>query len=426
VPKLTQTSVKAFTARAKPYDVRDSDLKGFLLRVGARASVFYFQYRNPQGKQQSYRIGELGTITVTQARDVAQRLAGRVALGEDVHASKSVERQAEAARKRQTLGGFITEMYAPDHLAHRPRGRQTLADLKHHFGAWYDKSMADLSVWLVDRWKSTELKAGRKPATINRNLTTLKAALSKAVAWGVIEAHPLTGSKRLKEDNRPKVRYLSDDERVRLFAALRVRDARIKTERASGNAWRKTRHYEPLPDLFGVPFADHLEPMITLALNTGVRRGELFALRWRAVDLDRRVLTVEGASAKSGHTRHIPLNAEAMRVLAAWRSQAVRGEFVFTANVDTNGNSNPFDNVNKGWRALLRAAGISDFRWHDMRHDFASQLVMRGAPLNTVRDLLGHADLAMTLRYAHLAPEAKASAVGLLDSPTSHVEVKRA
>lgn len=104
---------------------------------------------------------------------------------------------------------------------------------------------------------------------------------------------------------------------------------------------------------------------------------------------------------KTGRARHVPLNAEAVAVLAAYKKKGVEGtDRIF-----------PVLDVKKGWAALLVTAKIPKFRWHDLRHTFASKLVMAGVDLNTVRELLGHSDLKMTLRYAHLGPEHKAAAV---------------
>jgi integrase len=172
------------------------------------------------------------------------------------------------------------------------------------------------------------------------------------------------------------------------------------------------RGYEPLLDLDQCAFADHLKPLVILSLNTGMRRGELFALTWDSVDLAAGRITVHGSTAKSGTTRHIPLNAEALATLRGWRDQtgAATG-LIFPAR-----SGEALTHVRRAWESVLRAAGITRFRWHDQRHTFASKLVMAGVDLNTVRELLGHSDYAMTQRYAHLAPEHKAAAVAKLTS----------
>lgn len=103
------------------------------------------------------------------------------------------------------------------------------------------------------------------------------------------------------------------------------------------------------------------------------------------------------------------MNAEALDALTRWNKQASDTRLVFT-----NRDGGRVDNVRKSWAGVLKAAKITSFRWHDMRHTFASWLVMRGVDLNTVRELLGHGDIKMTLRYAHLAPQHKADAVARL------------
>jgi integrase len=140
-------------------------------------------------------------------------------------------------------------------------------------------------------------------------------------------------------------------------------------------------------------------------MNTGLRRGEVLKLHWVSVDFTRRLLTVEGRNAKSRQTRHVPLNEEATSVLRRWREQSGNSGRVFDA---TTG-------FRTAWGKALKRARISKFRWHDLRHHFASRLVQRGVPLNTVRDLLGHSSVQMSLRYAHLAPDQRREAVAKLN-----------
>ena len=107
----------------------------------------------------------------------------------------------------------------------------------------------------------------------------------------------------------------------------------------------------------------------------------------------------------------IPLNEKAFKAFSDWRTLSKSEGLVFPSPVT----GKRLDNVSKAWASLKKIAEIKNFRWHDMRHDFASQLVMKGVDLNVVRGLLGHSDMKMTLRYAHLSPEAKTKAVAVLD-----------
>jgi integrase len=301
-------------------------------------------------------------------------------------------------------------VYEPWANANIRTTKNTLGRLRANFPDLQGKKLADINAWLVEKWRAARLKAGAKATTVNRDLDDLRSALRKAVAWGLIEEHPLQGVKRSRADGNATVRFLDDDEEMRLRGALDARQERIRTERDHANAWRAERGYPTMPNLRRAAFVDHLKPLVLLSINTGCRRGELFSLEWRDVDLQRGNLTVRGQSAKSGRTRHIPLNSEALTVLQEWRSQ--RGDTEGLIFPGRNGDR--LDNVRKAWVAVLEEAEINGFRWHDMRHHFASRLVMAGVDLNTVRELLGHASYQMTLRYAHLAPEHKAAAVARL------------
>jgi len=165
-----------------------------------------------------------------------------------------------------------------------------------------------------------------------------------------------------------------------------------------------------MPDISHLSYGDRMTPLVTLSLKTGMRRGELFDLEWNNIDFEQNVITVIGETAKSKKTRHIPLSPIALATLNSWKQQTSQPSGrIFPAD-----NGGRLDNVNTAWSNILKAAGIKGFRWHDMRHDFASTLVMKGVPLNTVRELCGHSDLNTTLRYAHLAPDHKSDAIALL------------
>jgi site-specific recombinase XerD len=235
-----------------------------------------------------------------------------------------------------------------------------------------------------------------KPSTLNRKLNALRGLFARALEWEVITASPM---KKVKKQDEPdgKVRFLDPDEEDRLYAAL---DARRVFLRAK----------------YGDDYEDVVEVAIVLSLHTGLRRGELFKLRRSDVDLRHAFVTVLSVNAKSRRQRHVPLNAEALAILTRWKARATNG-MVFP---NESGEA-PIRDL-KAWPEIRKAAKLVAFRWH-MRHHFASRLVMAGVDLNTVRELLGHADLKMTLRYAHLSPQHRARAVSLLERPATPMRI---
>lgn len=226
-----------------------------------------------------------------------------------------------------------------------------------------------------------------RPASVNRLLQLLRAAYNRAIRNEKIEHYPFRAVTLLKENNT-RIRYLTDEEEQRLLVAL----------------------------------PEYLRPLIVTAIHTGMRRGELLALGWPDVDFVSKTITVRRS--KSGYGRFIPMNDVVFKTLGRLcleRSQESSGNgntpkaadgLVFTAR-----EGGYLQNLNRYWYKALRKAGLKDFHFHDLRHTFASRLVMRAVDLYTVQTLLGHRTAAMVQRYAHLSPEHLRKAVERLTPP---------
>jgi len=393
-------------APAKTTDYRDDRVPGFVLR--ARPSGIH-SWRVQLPDRRWLTLGRVDEIALSDAREAAQQRRAKAALGEAIPTRRPT---SEA-----TLGTFLTDTYEPWMKATYGKRCDQVAMIRAAFRELLDLDLSALNTARIDRWRaqrrshhpSDAKKAKAREvsrATINHNISALRAALSRAVEWGVLSVMPLGKIKRRKEDENAIVRYLSADEEARLRAALVARDKARRAGRDSANKWRRDRGYEEWPT-FGT-YTDYLTPLVLVAVNTGMRRGELLQLRWSDVDLHRRMLTVRGEGAKTGQTRHLPLNSEAVRVLSAWKPDACEANWCVFSGSDS---STAITAIKKPWTLVLKAAKVTSFRFHDLRHTFASKLVMAGIDLNTVRELLGHKSITMTLRYAHLAPEHKAAAV---------------
>lgn len=189
---------------------------------------------------------------------------------------------------------------------------------------------------------------------------------------------------RFARENNGRIRLLSGDEEVRLLA-----------------------HCGP-----------QLKPLVLTALHTGFRKSELLSLVWADVDFHRRAITVRAAYAKNGESRSVPTNDVLTMTLKAVRMNERIEGFVFCSQKGT-----PYRSFRSAFEQAVCKAGLEDFTFHDLRHTFASRLVMAGVDLPTVKELMGHKDITMTLRYTHLSSGHKQRAVRVLEQFRDKVPV---
>jgi len=405
--KITTKTIKELSPEDKR--LNDTVVSGFHARISKSGAVKYYLYYRIQGRQANYFLGPASVLTPTQARDLATEKLAEVVKGVDIQRLKYEEKAILNQKRVLKLSSFLSERYQPFLLTRNPKtAEKIIKDIRSSFRDFLDKELTAITAWDIELWRNKKSKQGRAPATINYAVNSLKGALSRAVEWQIIESHELTKVKSLKFDNT-RIRYLSVEEEMRLLSAIQLRNEEIVRKRESANQHRSVRRKKLFPSFNAQEFVDYVEPLVLTAMNTGLRRGELLQLVWSDINLDQRYLSVASKNSKSKKTRIVPLNDSVYSALMQWRSQNLNKTFVFPSQVDT-----PLSDIKKPWLRLLNKAQISDFKFHDLRHHFASKLVMAGVDLNTVRELLGHSDLKMTLRYAHLAPEHKHAAVNLI------------
>jgi len=211
-----------------------------------------------------------------------------------------------------------------------------------------------------------------KPATVNRDLACLSHMFTMAIRWEKATANPCHRVIRLLEDNR-RARFLSQEEIGRLMEAAARSDVQ------------------------------YFRPIIVMALNTTMRLGEILNLRWEDLDLGAGMIHI--LKSKSGKGREIPMSDQ-LRDEFSRIPRLLGSEYVFPGKT-----GEPLKVIKRSWHKALRGAQIKDVTFHTLRHTAASYLVMCGIDIRTVQDILGHADIRMTMRYAHLSPAHKSAAV---------------
>jgi len=344
---------------------------GLYLRCGT-----YWMSFTVDGKR--YRRST-GTSDKKIATTILKTINAQIALGQ------YVPEEETGPGREYTFAELVVkhdDWAAPRHKAWKESGKCMSSHLSACMG---DILLQDFTARHVEQFQSSELARGKSPAYVNRQVTLLKSMFTKATDWDMCGEDVLRRVRKAKalKGVVSRLRYLSKEECGALL------------------------------DKCGA----HLQPIVITALNTGMRKGEILQLKWGNVDLKHGFILLD--KTKNGERREIPINNTLRGVLQGITHRLdVRHVFYDKSN------GKPYGDIKKAWKTACKNAKIVDFHFHDLRHTFASQMIMAGVDITTVSRLLGHKSLKMTLRYSHLSPAHNIEAVKKMDAFFAGKEAK--
>jgi integrase len=367
---------------------------GTQIPIKTNEKNLFIDYRLPNGRRRREKIGSSRKL----AENVLHKRKAEIAEGKLLDVVKKEKVRFEDFAKE------YLNVHSKQHKKSWKTDDYLIKDLERFFKGkfLYEITAKDIEHFKIERLKETvgskdkiDLKKEDDPktisaATVNRQLDVLSGIFNKAVVWGKLQVNPMKSVQSLKVPPG-RLRFLEKEEIVKLLSNC----------------------------------TKNLKPIVILALFTGMRRGEILGLKWHDIDVKRNIIIL--LDTKNGDKREVPMNEQVKTALIRVRKHP-ESAYIFCNNKGV-----PVHDIRKSYSTALEKSGITNFRFHDLRHTFASQLVMAGVDLNTVRELLGHKDMTMTLRYAHLAQSHKQRAVDLLGkkvdtfwtlSPKSDIEEK--
>lgn len=326
------------------------------------------------GITQSVSTGEKNkTAARYRFEEWATELKRRHEKGEQVNAA------VKQAPKERTTFRELSERYLEFIKGRLKSARNIAYTVKFLVLTFNEKPLDSFKLADVEKLQNDAISRGLSVRTANSFVNITLTMLNKACEWELIDEQVIKAvkkCKKLKGENK-RLRYLNMEESKRLIS-----------------------------------FCDsHIKPIVITALNTGMRRGEILGLTWDRIDFENGVILLD--KTKNGERREIPINNTLRKTLSGI-VRNIKTDYVFYNPLTLK----KYGDLKKSWHTALRKAHILDFHFHDLRHTFASWLVMKGVDLFTVQKLLGHKSITMTLRYAHLAKGHLKEAVNVLDNVT--------
>jgi integrase len=286
--------------------------------------------------------------------------------------------------KERTFSEMM-ERYQTEHVVKKASQRGYRGYIKNLLPSFGHLPLAEITPKLIVQYKTKRYADGMAPATINRELSTMKHAFNLAIReWEWCRDNPVRRVAMEKENNR-RDRWLSYEEEKGLLKEC--------------PGWVKE--------------------IVLFALHTGMRMGEILCLDWKGVDLFRKTVTV--FRSKNGERRTIPINQTVLELLKGrLKVRPLNTDLVFYSKTHTLVDCN---NLRRDFRSALSKAKIEDFHFHDLRHTFATRLVQAGVDIYKVQRLLGHKSPIMTQRYTHHYPESLRDGVEILDRKENFITI---
>ncbi|MGH7908557.1 MAG: tyrosine-type recombinase/integrase [Thermodesulfobacteriota bacterium] len=340
--------------------------------VFLRGDSWVGEYKD-RGKIRRKTFGKKGIVTKTMAREMLKKIEQKVKLGQYDMIDAEIPTLLEFSKTyilhvRDTIQ--IKTWYRYDY------GLRRLIEL------YGNKKLSEITPKDIDDYKTLRLRDA-KPATVNREIATLRQIFNLAKRWKkFFGENPISISKLLPEHNL-KERILTYEEETRLFSLCNP----------------------------------YLRPIVVTALNTGMRKSEILTLKWSNVDQKNGVITIDQTNTKTKKTRRIPINSTMRTLLPEQKLKSGGSEHVFLSQ--TGAPYKFHDSLKGAFERTCRKAGITGFRFHDLRHTSATRMVESGASIVAVSKILGHSDIKMTMRYSHPDNSLK-EAVELLTSNLSN------
>ena len=371
MPKLTKRLIESTLAQNKDALLWDSELKGFICKITPTGKKSYcLYYRTKDGRQRKPKIGDHGSITCEQARDIAQQWLSEVANGGDPSAQKNLLKMLPTVKE-------LFERYMKEHAIHKKES--SVKEDRRLCEQYVIPAIGSLKVSSVTREDIISLQNATKhlATTANRVLSLISKAFNLAELWGYRTdgTNPCRHIKKYAENKRQ--RFLSTDEILNLQQILAEEEGK---------------------ELTSVLLA------IRLLLLTGCRLGEILSLSWQEVDFAKSCLFLNDS--KVGK-RTVYLSPQAIELLKNTPREKDHPYVIAGKNKQSH-----LINLQKPWGRIRKKAGLYDVRIHDLRHTFASVAAANGLSLPIIGALLGHTQTQTTARYAHLVGQPLLEAVG--------------